>query len=89
MIGDVRGKGLMIGVEFVQDRETKVPAEKMRDRVVDLAFNMGMLLLGCGKSVIRIAPPLSVSKAEIDEAMCIFEEAITHAEREPNSQYAA
>lgn len=88
MIGEVRGKGLMIGVEFVQDRETKIPAEKLRDRIVDLAFNMGMLLLGCGKSVIRIAPPLSVNKAEVDEAMAIFEEAITMAEREPNIQNA-
>jgi len=88
-IGVVRGKGLMIGVEFVQDRETKAPADMLRDRVVDLAFGMGMLTLGCGKSVIRIAPPLSVNRSEVDEAMEIFEEAITLAEKEPESLHAS
>jgi 4-aminobutyrate aminotransferase len=80
-IGVVRGKGLMIGVEFVKDRSTKEPAEKLRDRIVDNAFLRGLLLLGCGKSTIRIAPPLSVSNSEVDEAMMIFEEAISFAER--------
>ena len=60
-IGEVRGKGLMIGVEFVNDRQTKEPAEKLRDQIVDAAFRHGLLLLGCGKSTIRIAPPLSVT----------------------------
>jgi 4-aminobutyrate aminotransferase len=81
-IGDVRGIGLMIGVEFVLDRETKEPAEKLQDRVVDLAFERGLLLLGCSKSVIRIAPPLSISKKEVDEGLVIFEEAVTLAEKE-------
>lgn len=81
-IGDVRGKGLMIGVEFVKNKQTKEPGEEIRDRVVDLAFGRGLLLLGCGKSVIRIAPPLSVSRAEVDEALTIFEEALTISEKE-------
>ena len=81
-IGDVRGIGLMIGVEFVTDRESKEPAEKLQDRVVDLAFERGLLLLGCSKSVIRIAPPLSISKKEVDEGLTILEEAITLAEKE-------
>jgi len=89
LIGDVRGKGLMIGVEFVLDRNTKAPAEKLRDRIVDLAFNTGLLLLGCGKSVVRIAPPLSVSKPEIDEAMFILEEVLTIAEKEAHLIHAA
>jgi 4-aminobutyrate aminotransferase len=88
-IGDVRGKGLMIGVEFVQDRVTKEPAEKLRDRIVDLAFQTGLLTLGCGRSVIRIAPPLSVSRSEVDEGMEIFEAAITSAEQEPEYMHAA
>ncbi|MFM8320018.1 MAG: aminotransferase class III-fold pyridoxal phosphate-dependent enzyme, partial [Chloroflexota bacterium] len=79
-IGQVRGKGLMIGVEFVKDRLTKEPDEKLRDRVVDHAYLRGALLLGCAKSVIRMAPPLSVTKAEIDEALAIFDESITAAE---------
>ncbi|HEY5669014.1 MAG TPA: acetyl ornithine aminotransferase family protein [Anaerolineales bacterium] len=88
-IGDVRGKGLMVGIEFVLDHQTKVPAEKLRDRVVDLAFSMGLLMLGCGKSVVRISPPLSISRSEVDEAMEIFEQAVTLAEREPEILHAA
>jgi 4-aminobutyrate aminotransferase len=72
----------MIGVEFVMDRETKEPADKLQDRVVDLAFERGLLLLGCSKNVIRIAPPLSISKKEVNEGLAIFEEAITLAEKE-------
>jgi len=81
-IGEVRGKGLMIGVEFVKDRVTKEAAKELSDRVVDLAFERGLLMLSCGKSVIRIAPPLSISKSEIDEGLKIFEEAIGVAEKE-------
>ncbi len=80
-IGDVRGIGLMIGVEFVEDRESKAPAVALRDAIVDLAFERGLLTLGCGNSTIRISPPLSTSKSEVDEALHIFEEAITIAEK--------
>lgn len=81
-IGDVRGLGLMIGVEFVEDRLTKEPAEKLRDLIVEHAFERGLLLLGCGKSTIRITPPLSVKQGEIDEALAIFNEALEAAEAE-------
>lgn len=81
-IGDVRGKGLMIGVEFVTDRQTKEPAKHLTERVVNLAFERGLLLLSCGQSVIRIAPPLSISKDEVDEGLAIFAEALTLAEQE-------
>jgi 4-aminobutyrate aminotransferase len=80
-MGMVRGKGLMIGVEFVKDRETKEPDEKVRDYTVDNAFLRGLLLLGCGKSTIRFAPPLSVTRSEIDQGMEIFEDALTASER--------
>ena len=80
-IGEVRGIGLMIGVEFVLDRETKEPAIALRDDIVDLAFERGLLTLGCGGSVIRISPPLSTSKSEVDEALLILEEAIALAEK--------
>jgi 4-aminobutyrate aminotransferase len=79
-IGDVRGIGLMIGTEFVKDRESKEPAVKLRDDIVDLAFERGLLTLGCGTSTIRFSPPLSTSKSEVDEALLIFEEAISLAE---------
>jgi 4-aminobutyrate aminotransferase len=81
-IGDVRGKGLMIGVEFVKDRATKEPATELNDRIVQLAFERGLLTLSCGTSAIRISPALSVSKPEIDEGLQIFEGAITLAEKE-------
>jgi 4-aminobutyrate aminotransferase len=81
-IGDVRGIGMMIGVEFVKDRKTKVPADELCSKIVDLAFERGLILLSCGKSVMRIAPPLSTTKSEMDEGLAIFEEAITLAEKE-------
>ncbi len=81
-MGDVRGKGLMIGVEFVMDKETKAPAAELRDRIADLAFERGLITLGCGKSVIRVSPALNISKSEIDEGLKLFAEAITAAEKE-------
>jgi 4-aminobutyrate aminotransferase len=81
-IGDVRGKGLMIGVEFIKDQESKEPAAELVDRLGELAYERGLLLLSCGKSVVRIAPPLCITKAEIDEGMLIFDEALTLAEKE-------
>ena len=80
-IGDVRGIGFMIGVEFVSDRESKEADADFRDRVVNLAFERDLLLLGCAKSVIRIAPPLSMTRAEVDEGLEIFEEAIRLASK--------
>jgi len=79
-IGEVRGIGLMIGVEFVKDRDTKEHAVALRDDIVNLAFERGLLTLGCGNSTIRISPPLSTSKSEVDAALKLFEEAITIAE---------
>jgi 4-aminobutyrate aminotransferase len=81
IIGDVRGKGLMIGVEFVKDRETRAYAPQLRDAVVDYAFEHGLLLLGCSKSVIRVAPPLCITRQEIDEGLAIFEEAVSAVEK--------
>jgi 4-aminobutyrate aminotransferase len=81
-IGDVRGKGLMIGVEFVEDRKTKRAAKHLCERVVTHAFEGGLLTLSCGKSVMRIAPALSIKTSEIDEGLHIFEEAVTLAEKE-------
>ena len=73
MIGDVRGMGLMIGVELMLDRETKAPASKERDKIVEMAFQRGLLLLGCGESSIRFCPPLIVKKEEVDVAVEILE----------------
>jgi 4-aminobutyrate aminotransferase len=81
-IGDVRGKGLMIGVEFVKDKSTKEPNEEIRNMIEQAGFEHGLLLLGCGKSVIRLAPPLCITKMEIDEGLEIFEQVITAAEKQ-------
>jgi 4-aminobutyrate aminotransferase len=81
-IGQVRGKGLMLGVELVEDRDTKKPAKHLRDRTEELAFEHGLVVMGCGPSTIRIAPPLCLTKSEADEGLTIFEEALTLAEKE-------
>ncbi len=77
IIGDVRGKGLMVGVELVRDRQTKERATEERNAVVDEAFRRGMLILGAGRNAIRFSPPLVLSKAQADTAVRIFDEAIT------------
>jgi len=77
LVGDVRGRGLMIGVEFVKDKASKEFAGAERDRIVELAFERGILFLGCGPSTVRIAPPLVVTTDEADVAIDALEEAIT------------
>jgi 4-aminobutyrate aminotransferase len=76
MIGDVRGKGLMIGAEFVKDRRTKEPARKFVARLIHEAFYNGLLLLPCGVSTIRFMPPLMITKDLADEAMEILDASI-------------
>jgi 4-aminobutyrate aminotransferase len=79
-IGEVRGKGLMIGVELVKNRETKEPAGDLRDTVIEGAFKRGLIGLGSGKSTIRFAPPLNISRELIDEGLMMLEDALTEAE---------
>jgi 4-aminobutyrate aminotransferase len=81
-IGDVRGKGLMIGVEFVQDKLTKMPDTRIRNRVVDLAFEHGLLIMGCGANSMRIIPSLTIRRDEVDEGLQIFEFVLSLAEEE-------
>jgi 4-aminobutyrate aminotransferase len=75
-MGDVRGKGLMIGVEFVKDRETKERAGDWRNFIVKKAFERGLLLLGCGDNSIRFCPALTVTEEEVDVCLSIFEECV-------------
>jgi len=81
-IGEVRGRGLMIGVEFVKDHQTREPDHDLRERVVHHAFERGLLTLGCGRNTIRISPPLNMTRDEMDSGLEIFEEAISLAEKE-------
>jgi 4-aminobutyrate aminotransferase len=76
LVGDVRGRGLMIGVEIVKDKTTKDYAPEERDRIVEQAFERGILFLGCGPSTVRISPALVVSKDEADAAIDVLEECI-------------
>ncbi|MBW1960790.1 MAG: acetyl ornithine aminotransferase family protein [Deltaproteobacteria bacterium] len=75
-MGDVRGKGLMVAVELVRDRNTKEPAKDWRAEVIEAAFRKGLLILGCGENSIRFCPALSVSPEEVDMCLAIFEEAV-------------
>ncbi len=86
MIGDVRGLGLMVGVELVKDRQTRTPAPKERDEIIELAFQKGLLLLGCGESTIRFSPPLIVSKKDVDVAVEIMRECFTSLSSRRGSQ---
>ena len=81
LIGDVRGRGLMIGVELVRDRQTKERASEERDAVVNNAFKRGLLILGAGKNSIRFSPPLVLTKAEADVALRIFDESLSEVAR--------
>jgi 4-aminobutyrate aminotransferase len=80
MIGDVRGRGLMIGVELVRDRRTKERAVAERDAAVEAAFRRGLLVLGAGKNAIRFSPPLVLTRAQADEAVRLFDAALTDVE---------
>ncbi len=76
LVGDVRGRGLMLGVELVKDKKSREQAGAERDRVVEKAFEHGILFLGCGPSTIRLAPPLMVTRAQAEEALDVLEECI-------------
>jgi 4-aminobutyrate aminotransferase len=82
LIGDVRGKGLMIGIEFVRDRQTKERATTERDRIVDAMFARGVLVLGAGRNTIRLSPPLVLTKAQADACLQALDAAIGEVERD-------
>lgn len=78
-IGDVRGKGLMIGMELVEDRVSRKPAKELVDRVLTRAYHNGLLLLSCGVSTVRFIPPLMIDRSHVDEAVVLLEAALTEA----------
>jgi 4-aminobutyrate aminotransferase len=82
MVGDVRGRGLMIGIELVKDKATREPVNALRNRVEVLAFERGLMILGCGETSIRLCPPLIVNEHEAMIALDILEESITQVEKE-------
>jgi 4-aminobutyrate aminotransferase len=82
LVGDVRGRGLMIGVELVKDKATREPVTALRNRVETLAFERGLMILGCGETSIRLCPPLLINEHEATVALDILEEALTQVEKE-------
>jgi len=77
LIGDVRGKGLMVGVELVRDRESKLRAVEERNALVQGMFRRGVLILGAGKNAIRLAPPLVFTKVQADSLLHVMDETLT------------
>ncbi len=82
IIGDVRGKGLMIGVELVRNKDTKEPARKELANILNEAFKRGVLVIGAGVSALRIAPPLNITKELIDKGLEIIEDILRKYNRE-------
>jgi len=79
VIGDVRGKGLMIGIELVTDRTSRAPARELCDAVLHRAFHNGLILLSCGTSTVRFMPPLMITSDYVDEAFTILEASLVEA----------
>jgi 4-aminobutyrate aminotransferase len=77
VVGEVRGKGLMIGVELVKDRKSKEPAKKLCDALITRAYHNGLILLACGQSTVRFMPPLVIDEADVDEALVLLDQSLT------------
>ena len=77
IIGDVRGRGLMIGVELVRDRQTKERASDERNALVQAMFRRGVMILGAGRNAVRFAPPLVLSRDQADSVLGIFDQSLT------------
>ena len=82
LVGDVRGRGLMIGIELVKDKQTREPATTLRNRVEMLAFERGLMILGCGETSIRLCPPLLLKEEEATVGLDILEDVLTQVEKE-------
>ena len=80
-VGEVRGRGLMLAMEIVKDQATREPAVALRNRIEELAFERGLMVLGCGETSLRMSPPLILRQEEADIALDILEECITIAAR--------
>lgn len=81
IVGDVRGKGLMIGIELVKNQETREPNPEARRAVLHRAFDQGLLLLGCGESTLRLMPPLILDPAQADYALEVLNRCISELEK--------
>jgi 4-aminobutyrate aminotransferase len=80
-VGNVRGRGLMIGIELVKDQASREPHPQMRRRVIQRAFELGLLVLGCGESTVRLMPPLVVEQYQADFALDVLERVIEESSK--------
>ena len=83
LIGDVRGLGLMIGIELVRNPQTKERAPEERNALVQAMFRRGVLVLGAGKNALRLAPPLVLTKDQADSVLAVMDEALAEVGRTP------
>lgn len=81
IVGDIRGKGLMIGIELVRDQKTKERAPDLRNRIVEMAFHKGLLILGAGENALRLAPPLMIDEEQAEFAVRTLDACLTEVER--------
>ena len=90
VIGEIRGKGLMIGMELVTDHDTRTPAKALCDALITRSYHNGLILLSCGQSTVRFMPPLLVTTADVDEAISMLEASLVEviAEAKPKRQLA-
>jgi 4-aminobutyrate aminotransferase len=82
IVGDVRGKGLMIGMEIVEDKESKKPAPAKATEIMMRSWKRGVAVITCGVSAVRIAPPLNITRDMVDAAMEIIEDVVREVEKE-------
>ena len=83
VIGEVRGKGLMIGMELVADPVSRTPAKDLCDAVITGAYHNGLILLACGQSTVRFMPPLMIQESDVDEAVQLLEGTLVKALSQP------
>jgi 4-aminobutyrate aminotransferase len=79
VIGQVRGKGLMVGMELIVDAASRRPARELCDALITRAYHNGLILLSCGQSTVRFMPPLMISTADVDEAVALVEQSLSEA----------
>jgi 4-aminobutyrate aminotransferase len=81
IVGEVRGKGLMIGIEFVRNQKTKEKAPELRNELIQLAFHKGLLVLGSGDTTLRFCPPLVIDEEQADFALQTLESCMREVEK--------
>jgi 4-aminobutyrate aminotransferase len=88
VIGEIRGKGLMIGMELVTDAASKTPAKELCDAIITRAYHNGLILLSCGQSTVRFMPPLMIRESDVDEAVDLLDHSMAEELSSPHPHVA-